>query len=72
MSLSLRVMSDLHLEVAGRSAKRGDASFTLDCDAEDRQRVLVLAGDIDVDRQAAVFAVRYASDFRAVITGARV
>ena len=67
MSLSLRVMSDLHLEVAGRGAKRGDVPFTLDCDAEDRQRVLVLAGDIDVDRQAAVFAVRYAPDFRAVI-----
>lgn len=65
--MDLRVMSDLHLEVAGRGEKKNDPAFRLECTESDRERVLILAGDVDVDRQAAFFAARYAASFRAVI-----
>lgn len=65
--MELRVMSDLHLEIAGRGQGKKDEPFVLDCIDADRDRVLVLAGDTDVDRHAAAFAARQAPSFRAVI-----
>ncbi|QIT55014.1 hypothetical protein HC341_07165 [Aquisalimonas sp. 2447] len=60
-------MSDLHLEIAGRGESRKNVPFLLDVTDADQERVLVLAGDTDVDRQAACFAARQAPHFRAVI-----
>ncbi|MDN3517262.1 metallophosphoesterase [Aquisalimonas lutea] len=65
--MELRVMSDLHLEIAGRGRGRKDPAFELTCTDADRDRVLVLAGDTDVDRHAAAFAARQAASFRAVV-----
>ncbi len=62
--MKLRIVSDLHLEVQGREEPE---RFDLPPHGDDRDTVLVLAGDIDVDKHACRFALRYAQQFRAVV-----
>lgn len=65
--MECRILSDLHLEIAGRQSSRKDSRFDIEIEAADADRVLVLAGDIDMDRRACDFALRYQHAFRAVI-----
>jgi predicted phosphohydrolase len=65
--MEIRYMNDLHLEVSGRGDTRRDPRFSLPVGAADRERVLVLAGDIDVDARAVDLALRMAPEFRAVV-----
>lgn len=61
MGLAIRYMSDLHLEVGGRD------HWELPQLAGDSESVLVLAGDIDVDKQAVRLTKSLARRFRAVV-----
>ncbi|PWG61516.1 metallophosphoesterase [Spiribacter halobius] len=65
--MEIRYVSDLHLEVSGRGLRRHDPRFELPVTEADLDRVLVLAGDIDVGEWAAQFALQYAGAFRAVV-----
>ena len=62
--MRFRFMSDLHLEFEGRN---GAKAFVVPPMPEDSRSVLVLAGDIDVDKHAVKLARRTASRFRAIV-----
>lgn len=65
--MEIRVLSDLHLEFNGRGLSRKDPAFELPVTDADRDRILVLAGDTDVDERAVDFPLRLAGRFRAII-----
>ena len=62
--MRLRFVSDLHLEFGGRD---GPGAFVMPAHPDDRETVLLLAGDIDVDKHAVKLARRSARQFRAVV-----
>ncbi|MCP1677205.1 putative phosphodiesterase [Natronocella acetinitrilica] len=59
--MKIRYMSDLHLEFDGRN------EWVPPAVPDDADAVLVLAGDIDVDKHATRLARRVAGHFRAVV-----
>ena len=65
--MEVRVMSDLHLEFNGRGLSRKDPLFDVPVTDADAERVLVLAGDTDVDTRAVDLPLRVAGHFRAVV-----